>query len=161
MKYFILCFFLFIFISCSTSNYYLVRHAEKVDNSKDPVLSPAGEKRAEALKEKLLNAEIDLLYATSYQRTQQTVQPLANALNKKIITYDAQKTWEFVEGIKKLKNKNVVVAGHSNTIPEMVLQFTGDTVHIGHDDYFHLFLIQKRQGVFRGKYELIEMKYGE
>jgi broad specificity phosphatase PhoE len=56
-----------------------------MDDSKDPVLSPAGEKRAEALMEKLLHAEIDLLYATPYQRTRQTLRPLADTLHKKIM----------------------------------------------------------------------------
>ena len=161
MKY-VVCFFcLFLFFGCTTSNYYLVRHAEKMDDSKDPDLSHVGVKRSEKLRDILLQNEIDLLYATPYKRTQQTVKPLGLALNKYVKTYDARTPFEFVEEMKKLNGQNVVIAGHSNTVPKMVLYFTGDTVQIGHDDYYHLFLVKKRKSIFKEKYKLIEKSYGE
>lgn len=157
-------FFLSFFIlslGCSTSNYYLVRHAEKVDNSKNPPLSEAGKERADILKDILKTENIDLLYATDYIRTQNTVKPLADNLNKKVTTYDARKTQGFVEKIKKLNNKNIVVAGHSNTVPDMVLHFTGDSVHIGHNDYCNLYLIKKQKKIFKETYELEKRTYGK
>ena len=160
MRYFTLVSFIFLMVSCSTTNYYLVRHAEKMDDSKDPPLSKAGIDRANALKDSLLNAGIDLLYATPYLRTQQTVKPLADALHKQVISYDAGKTLEFVEELKKINNENVVIAGHSNTVSEMVLFFTGDTVRIGHDDYDNLFFVRKKKSLFSEKYVLKSNKYG-
>ena len=93
--------FSLFFLGCSTSNYYLVRHAEKMDNSKNPPLSETGKKRAIILKDILKTENIDLLYATDYLRTQNTVKPLAYHLNKKVITYEARKTNDFVNEIKK------------------------------------------------------------
>ncbi len=161
MKHVAYFFCLFLFFGCSTSNYYLVRHAEKMDSSSDPDLAPAGVKRSEQLRDILMESEIDLLYATPYKRTQQTVKPLALALNKFVKTYDARTPFEFVEEMKKINGKNIVVAGHSNTVPKMVLYFTGDTVHIEHDEYYHLFLVKKRKSVFMEKYQLTVKKYGE
>ena len=161
MKYFLLVFCFSFLCSCGSSTYYLVRHAEKVDESRDPPLSEPGLARANALKDSLMGAGIDQLYATSYLRTQQTVQPLAQVLGKEVTIYDAGKTYEFVQEIKKTDNLNLVIAGHSNTIPEMILYLTGDTVQIGHDDYNQLFLVKKRGSVFSDKYVLIEKKYGQ
>lgn len=152
---------LILSIGCSTSNYYLVRHAEKVDNSKNPPLSEAGKERADNLKDILKTENIDLLYATDYIRTQNTVKPLADNLNKEVITYDARKTYDIVERLKKVNNKNIVVAGHSNTVPDMVLHFTGDSVHIGHDDYCNLYLIKKEKKLFKETYELEKRTYGK
>ena len=152
--------FAVLFFSCSTTHYYLVRHAEKLDNSKNPELSLAGRTRANTLRDSLLSANIDLLFATPYKRTQQTLQPLSEALNIPVTTYGTDTTFLFVEYLKKYKNKNIAIAGHSNTVPEMVLHFTGDTVHIGHHEYYHLFLVKKRKNIFGEKYELSEKKYG-
>ncbi len=146
--------------SCGPSHFYLVRHAEKMDQSQDPPLSPAGQRRAEQLAEKMSSAKIDLLYATDFQRTRQTLQPLADNLNKEIIIYDARDPWLFVRHLKKINRVNLVVAGHSNTIPEMVLLLTGDTVFIEHEEYDRLFLIKKSRGFFKDNYRLTDMTYG-
>ena len=57
----------------------VVRHAEKVDDSRDPALSEAGAKRAEALAEMLEHAGLDAVYASQYQRTRLTAMPAAEA----------------------------------------------------------------------------------
>ena len=146
--------------SCHTTDYFLVRHAEKVDSSSDPDLSEAGMERAEALKDLLEEEGIDQVYATQYKRTQQTVQPLADAQGKEVIIYEAGHTLELVNKLKKKRNLDVVVAGHSNTIPEMVLHFTGESVHIGHSEYHHLFHIRKKHNGFSTQYILTQKTYG-
>jgi len=44
--------------SCSTTDIYLVRHAEKVDESRDPALTAAGMQRARDLKDALIRKGI-------------------------------------------------------------------------------------------------------
>ena len=157
----LLLFFAFLLLSNCTSTFYLVRHAERLDDSKDSPLSDAGMKRAEALREVLLDEGVDAVYATKYQRTQQTGKPLADALGKELIVYGTDDTFGFVESLKKEKKKEIVVVGHSNTVPEMVLYFTGDTVHIGHYDYDNLFIVKYKNGLFGKSANLEKNKFGE
>ena len=66
----------------SANTIYLVRHAEKQDDSKDPALSECGQKRAQALAALFADIPLAAVYATPYQRTQQTAAAVAN--NKKL-----------------------------------------------------------------------------
>ena len=148
-------------LSGCTSVFYLVRHAERLDDSKDAVLSEAGHERADVLKELLKTEGIDAIYATKYKRTQMTGKPLADAIGKEVITYGTDNTFQFVENMKKEKNKNFLIVGHSNTVPEMVLYFTGDTVHIGHHDYNNLFVVKLKKSIFGENAELDKRAYGK
>ena len=143
----------FLLTGCS-STFYLVRHAERLDSSKDSVLSEAGQARANLLKDILIREGIDAVYATKYKRTQLTGKPLADALGKEVIIYGTDNTPQFVERMKKQKNKDYLIVGHSNTVPEMVLYFTGDTVHIGHGDYDNLFVVKMKKGIFGNNIKL-------
>ena len=58
---------------------FLVRHAEKVDESEDPLLSAAGKARARALARSLRTAGVKAIYVTQYKRTGLTAAPLAAA----------------------------------------------------------------------------------
>ena len=55
----------------------IVRHAEKVDDSHNPQLSPKGKMRAQALARHLQDVGINAVYSTGYIRTIDTVSPLA------------------------------------------------------------------------------------
>jgi phosphohistidine phosphatase SixA len=154
-------FFLLLFLlnSC-TSHIYFVRHAEKLDESEDPPLTQAGSQRANDLKDRLLNAGIDSIFATRYIRVQKTVEPLATALGEPISTYGTDTTYQFAQALKKIKGKDIVVAGHSNTIPEMILLLTGDSVTIGHQDYDNLFIVKMQWGIFGKKSRLTKETFG-
>lgn len=148
------------FLNGCTSHFYFVRHAEKVDESSDPALSEAGQARAIALKDRLLSAGIDSIFATPYQRTQLTVQPLADVLGKTVTIYGTDTTYQFVQAMKRIRGKDVVIAGHSNTVPEMVLLMTGDSVQIAHDDYDNLFIVKLQWSIFGKKKKLTKATYG-
>ena len=57
----------------------LVRHAEKIidPNNPDVDLSAAGQARAQEIARMFGDAGINAIYATQYQRTQETVKPLS------------------------------------------------------------------------------------
>ena len=152
-----------LLLSACTTNYYLVRHAERLDSSADSPLSEAGEARANSLKDKFLNAGIDSIFATPYLRTQQTVQPLAAALGEPVISYGTDTTWQFVQRLKYIWGKDVVIAGHSNTVPEMVRYLTGtkDSLQIAHDDYDNLFIVKRRRILFWRPVPWENATYGE
>lgn len=97
---------------------YLVRHAEKVLEQKNPPLTPCGLKRAEQLAVILEQANIKAIYSTEFTRTEQTAAPLANKLNLEVQPYSPRKLESFAAKIKQEK-QNVVIVGHSNTTPQL------------------------------------------
>lgn len=104
---------------------WLVRHMEKQrDGSKDPQLTEKGWNQANKLKDLLLDKGIQAVYATNYQRTQQTAEPIAKALGLDVIQYDPKNLKDFAEKLKASGQKALVV-GHSNTTPELAFHLTG------------------------------------
>ena len=55
----------------------LLRHAEKESIGNDPYLTGEGKMRAEELKNVLKNVHVDAIFKTPFNRTRQTVAPLA------------------------------------------------------------------------------------
>jgi hypothetical protein len=78
--------FTFSFTSCKPapdtaadvpeSVFFLVRHAEKVDDSEDPPLSEVGHQRAQTLVSLLRDARIERIYSSDFVRTRDTAAPL-------------------------------------------------------------------------------------
>ncbi|MDG1753327.1 MAG: phosphoglycerate mutase family protein [Thalassotalea sp.] len=97
---------------------YLVRHAEKVLEQKNPPLTSCGIKRAEQLSLMLEQADIKAIYSTEFTRTEQTATPLANKFNLKVQPYSPRDLKSFATQIKQEK-QNVVIVGHSNTTPQL------------------------------------------
>ena len=60
---------------------FLVRHAERADNSKDSPLSASGTERAARLAAMLEDAGITAIYTTEYRRTKETAAPLGRAVH--------------------------------------------------------------------------------
>ena len=106
----------------STTTFFIVRHAEKVDASRDPDLSAAGHARAQALATRLDGRDLAALYATEIKRTGQTVAPTAAARGIAITPYPAaQPAAEFAAQLKAAHPRgSVLIAGHSNTVPAIV-----------------------------------------
>ncbi len=120
----------------------LVRHAEKVDESDDPLLSAAGKARARALARHLRTAGVKAIYVTQYKRTGLTAAPLAAAAGLKPIVVQSDARQEVVDRIRKENPNDVVlIVGHSNTVPE-VLRLLGhpEPVTIGNAEYDNLFV---------------------
>ncbi|TNE64426.1 MAG: phosphoglycerate mutase [Bacteroidetes bacterium] len=156
----VLLFAILLFAPACTTNYYLVRHAERQDNTSDSPLSPAGHARAEALRDSLQDKGVSYLFASTYLRTQQTARPLATELNKPLIIYRPDTTAGLVKRLKKIRGKKVLVVGHSNTIPDIVQRLTGQVVTIGHDDYDKLFVVRRTRGIGSIKSTLHQSTYG-
>lgn len=128
-----------------TTTVYLVRHAEKQKNTvfDDPTLTAAGRARAQALVRALADADIDLVYATQYRRTKQTVQPFADAAGIPVQTVRAQDTEALLGRIQgNDRGKNILVAGHSNTVPGLIRALgVTEPVTISSSDYGDLFVV--------------------
>lgn len=130
---------------------FLVRHAEKVlDGGTDPGLAEQGQQRAKRLVELFKTFNPTAIYATQFQRTQLTGQPLANALNipLTVLAIDKENTEHYpsllLERICALpKGANALVIGHSNSIPAIVEAWTHEPAKpIADNEYDRLFMIR-------------------
>jgi len=118
---------------------YLVRHAEKGTDAKDPSLTPRGLARAGNIAAILGQAGITAIFSTPTARTQQTAAPLAQRLGVTVQLYDPRAPLALVEQVKALHGA-VLVVGHSNTLPELVRMFGGAPgADIGDDEYARLY----------------------
>ncbi len=123
---------------------YLVRHAEKAaEPASDPPLLEAGTKRAEGLAHTLGSAGVKTIYTSQYLRTKQTAEPLAKRLgvaptvvpvNMVIPTKMSAANQKELspQYLKEMAERastspgNVLIVGHSNTIPEIIKALGGD-----------------------------------
>ena len=123
----------------------LVRHAERADAGapaeKDPGLSAAGRTRAEALGKELRDARITAIYTSEFKRTQETAAPLAESLGVKVEAVPAKESAALLAKLKS-GDGNVLVVGHSNTLPEIIKALgIAAPVTIGENDYDDLFVV--------------------
>jgi broad specificity phosphatase PhoE len=95
----------------------LVRHAEKVDASQDPELSPEGSQRAERLMRIVKKYRPGAIYSTDFKRTRGTAAPMASRRKLQIETYDARKPADLIDAIMRSRTKRFMIVGHSNTVP--------------------------------------------
>jgi broad specificity phosphatase PhoE len=126
---------------------FLVRHAERADMEKrappsdDPDLSTAGRARAESLATLLKDADIRAIFITKYKRTRQTAGPLATASGLSPIVMEATTAGAIAKEIRAQKG-NVLVVGHSNTVPDTLKALDVETaVKIGDQDFDNLFVV--------------------
>ena len=134
---------------------FIVRHAEKASSTDpDTALAMQGEDRALALARLVRSAGVSHVFATHLKRTQQTVEPLVEQRGLTTTIVHADKTVELIKALRDLPQDAVaVVAGHSNTIPD-ILKGLGITtkVDIKDDQYGRVFLVT-------GAGQLIELSY--
>lgn len=101
----------------------LVRHAEKdtsaTADQNDPELTAAGRERAERFREMIGKYRPGAFYSTDLKRTRDTIAPLAKKRNKQIRFYEPANHSALVDEIMKSRTKRFVIAGHSNTIPDL------------------------------------------
>ena len=145
---FIFCLILPIAVGLQAQNhpaiFFLVRHAEKqADKGRDPELSEAGKKRARSLAERFKNTSFGAIYSTDYARTRSTAQAVSEAQNVEITLY---KPFEagFIDKLKeKHPGQNVLIVGHSNTVPQLVNELCGEDrfENLRDDAYDNLFEI--------------------
>lgn len=122
-------------VQAQPTTFILIRHAEKGnDGTKDPDLTEAGTRRAQLLATMLKKSQVDAIYATAYKRTRNTVSPLATAKGLRVSDYEAFKTDEIDQMLKKNAGGTVVISGHSNNIPWIANYLTGKETYQDFED---------------------------
>ena len=149
-------------ISAEVTTVFVVRHAEKEKETLNKLiqtsmngnlaeqtrpLSPKGMKRALDLRDLLRfeGVELNAVYSTKYLRTWQTGAPsleLIKSPNTSVETYDSiDRLAEMIS--RAHSGKNVLVVGHSNTVPEIVKKLTGESVPPIGNQFNNLFVVTK------------------
>jgi phosphohistidine phosphatase SixA len=128
---------------------FLVRHAERADAGMaaakmagaDPELSDAGKTRAAALAALLKDAKITAIFTTEYKRTRDTAQPLAVATGVTAAAVDSKDAAGLIDRVKASAG-NVLVVGHSNTVPDIIKALgVSEPVAIPDDQFHNLFVV--------------------
>ena len=133
---------LVVFAASAQSTIFIVRHAEKARSADDnPDLTEAGRARAEALANMLKDAGISAIFVTDLKRTQQTAAPLAKLRGIDPTIVPAKDSPALIAKLRA-STGNVLVVGHSNTIPDLIKAFAIATpIQIEDNDYDNLFVL--------------------
>jgi len=122
---------------------FVVRHAERLNDSTDSPLSREGNARAARLAELLRSAQVTAVVATQFVRTQETVRPVAQLAGVPVATVPAADTPALIARLRGLgAHARALVAGHSDTVPK-ILSALGctDPVTIASDEYDNLWVV--------------------
>src|SRR6202158_2568947 len=121
---------------------FFVRHADKVSDETDALLSDAGHRRAECLAKTLSDAHIQKIYTSDLHRTQQTAAPLAEQLHLKPVAIPLSKPDDLIEAIRSERAANILVVWHDATLPK-ILRALGapDITTIAHAAYYRFFIL--------------------
>ena len=139
----------------------LVRHAD-IDLpplSDDPPLNSAGRERAETLAHVAGGAGVTTIFTSVFTRTKQTVGPLATRLG--LGPSEAPPPPVLASQVLSGSlGQVVVVAGHSNTVPQIIDAFGGpaSVPVIGEREFDNLYVVTT--GV-PGEAILVRLKYGD
>lgn len=147
--------------SCSRTTIYIVRHAEKDTLQKDdPPLTAKGMQRAQDLAILLKDKPITFVYSTDLKRTLATVRPTAAEHHLSIVTYDSIP--QLMKLLSYSNNKNILIAGHSNTILQIAaaLGAKPERKNIEDHDYDNLLILSKKHFLFFKHTSLEETTYG-
>ena len=125
---------------------YVVRHAERADQSTDSPLSPAGQTRAESLARVLRDAGVTHIFTTELQRTAQTAAPTATSRHVTPHALAAADTAAVVTALRRLTpTDRALVVGHSNTVPAILAGLGVTTpVTIADAEFDNLFVVVPR-----------------
>lgn len=143
------------------TTFILLRHAETTGTGADPGLSAAGQKRADELVRVLGAVPLQAIYSTNFNRTRQTVQPLAAQIGAGIQTYSA---FAYDQLIDKVLNEQghgtVVVVGHSNMVPELLNVLIGANAYsqLSESQYDNLFIATVLE---KGRAQVVHLRYGD
>lgn len=139
--------------SQETTTIYLIRHAEKAEGSADPGLSDQGKDRAAKWGSYFEDKNITNYYSTNYKRTTETMTAISAFMSKmpavgsskqfRAEGYDPNNLL-LSEVAKKNAGKNILVVGHSNTIPAQVNKLIGENKYtdMQENEYGNLYIIK-------------------
>ena len=135
---------------------YVVRHAERADQSADSALSTAGVGRSYKLRDMLRDAGVTKIFTSPLRRAIDTAAPLAGAVQVTSQPF-ADAAAQIAAVAASGPRDRVLVVGHSNTVPAMLRALHVDAaITLTEDDYDNLFIIIPQK---EGRPVLLRLKY--
>ncbi len=120
---------------------YLVRHAERVDESEDSPISAAGEARARILGAMLRDAGLTDIHSTDFRRTRSTAAAVAATTGAGVQLYDQNDLAALAAYVGREGGRHLVV-GHSHTLRETIGAFGGEPgPEIAQNEYDRLYIL--------------------
>jgi broad specificity phosphatase PhoE len=127
----------------SSAKIFAVRHAEKQSDATDTPLSEKGQTRAQCLSQTLADAHIATVITSQYIRTKQTAAPVVKESHASALEIDAKSTDQVVSAARAAAEKgNVLIVGHSNTLPAILAALGAQAVSIPDTMYDQLFILR-------------------
>src|SRR5262245_2911684 len=136
-----------LFDARATTVVFIVRNAEtETSADPDPELSVDGRERAARLAKMLSKAQpvrgIDAIFASEFRRTHQTVTPLSETLALPVDPVPAAAWVDLPRRItRQHRGEYVLVAGSSNSVPQLVEELSGEKVTLRDDEYDTMFIV--------------------
>ncbi|MAE77951.1 MAG: hypothetical protein CMJ85_13900 [Planctomycetes bacterium] len=142
---------------------YLVRHGEKDRSNpknRDPSLTKAGKVRAQALADTLRSVKLTAIYVTDYKRTRNTAAPVAKQGGLTPRVPEPGQPSKLVGHLRDdHKGGDVLVVGHSNTLPAILRELgIKKRFGIALDEYDNLFVVRIAKD---GKATILHLHYGK
>lgn len=145
---------------------FVIRHAEydwksglSMEENQKLHLNADGVARKEQLTKVLCKANVTAIFVTSYVRTQETAQQLAIVRKIKMKNYNNVKNL-----IKDIKSShvgaNLLVVGHSNTVPEIIEELVPTSKITIVDNEFHNLFVVSLCGKDLDKASVVNLWYG-
>lgn len=133
----------------------LTRHAEVTPGESNPSLTAAGEARANLLASMLKDVDLDTIIVSDFKRTQQTARAVSETHHLGLVKKTAAA--DVIAAIQSRTSGNILVVGHSDTIPEIISQLGGASFPIGDDDFDNLVILT----IDQGQTSTVRLRYGE
>ncbi len=126
----------------SARSIYVMRHLNTPAGVNDPDLTAQGQANAERVATWFAGRKIDVLIVSNTKRAQQSAAPLAAAKGLTPILYDPRKSAVPLAQVRATAGELVVV-GHSNTVPDIIEQLGGDRpADIPHEQFGDIWQIK-------------------
>jgi broad specificity phosphatase PhoE len=137
---------------------YVVRHAERADESADAELSSEGVRRSNALSALLAMAGVSRIFTSERKRTIQTAAPLARALHIESAIVNASDEDALIQRVRGSRpSDRVLIVGHSNTVPSIIRRLGAkERITIPDGEFDNLFIVVPQKG---GVPILLRLKY--
>ena len=125
---------------------FLVRHAERLDDSPNSPLNDVGRERVEKLRTLLADVDFTHVHSTNLTRTLDTARPIAEDDGVELTLYSPGELEELAGTIRATPGRHLV-SGHSNTTPRLAEALGGDPHGpIDHMEYDRLYIIVIQPG---------------